>query len=100
MVGLYIVYVVYVGVGSWWESRRDEKKRKIREAREEYDATTGLGFDTTRDHLLELGDESQEDEERQFGEGGDIEWEPEEGGKFSFIPFSLSFSLLLSWFSD
>ena len=92
MVGLYIVYVVYVGVGSWWESRRDEKRRKIREAREEYDVANGLGFEVG----LEQGESSDEEEERTFGEGGDIEWEPDQGGTYSHtlsLPYSIAHSL-------
>lgn len=88
MVGLYIVYVVYVGVGSWWESRRDEKRRKIREAREEYDVANGLGFEVG----LEQGESSDdEEEERTFGEGGDIEWEPDQGGTYILTLFPYLF---------
>ncbi|KWU44097.1 hypothetical protein RHOSPDRAFT_11990, partial [Rhodotorula sp. JG-1b] len=37
MVGLYVIYVLFVAVGSWWENRQADKKRQIREARGEYE---------------------------------------------------------------
>ncbi|GAA5865268.1 hypothetical protein JCM3774_004914 [Rhodotorula dairenensis] len=37
MVGLYSIYVLFVAIGSWWENRQTEKKRRIREARGEYE---------------------------------------------------------------
>lgn len=52
MVGLYSVYVLFVAVGSWWENRQAEKKRRIREARGEY-----------------------EDEDLDDIVDGDVEWE-------------------------
>ncbi|GAA5976313.1 hypothetical protein JCM10908_005454 [Rhodotorula pacifica] len=52
MVGLYVVYVLFVAVGSWWESRTNEKKRRLREARGEYE-------DEDLDNIVE----------------GDVEWE-------------------------
>ncbi|CEQ41917.1 SPOSA6832_03684, partial [Sporobolomyces salmonicolor] len=58
MVGLYVVYVLYVGIGSWWENRKEEKRRRLREARDEYDHAG----------LVDEG-EVVEDE---------VEWDPEE----------------------
>ncbi|GAA5949834.1 hypothetical protein JCM21900_004217 [Sporobolomyces salmonicolor] len=58
MVGLYIVYVLYVGIGSWWENRKAEKRRRLKEARDEYDHAG----------LVDEG-EVVEDE---------VEWDPEE----------------------
>lgn len=36
MVGLYIVYVMIVAIGSWWISRRERRDALIRAARDEY----------------------------------------------------------------
>ncbi|BGP38365.1 hypothetical protein JCM10449v2_002297 [Rhodotorula kratochvilovae] len=36
MVALYVVYVLVVAVGTWWESRQEEKRRRLRDARSEY----------------------------------------------------------------
>ncbi|GAA6000166.1 hypothetical protein JCM10207_007886 [Rhodosporidiobolus poonsookiae] len=38
MVGLYMIYVVVVGLGSWWENRRERERAKMREIRGEYAA--------------------------------------------------------------
>ncbi|GAA5924462.1 hypothetical protein JCM10213_004583 [Rhodosporidiobolus nylandii] len=40
MVGLYLVYVIVVGVGSWWENRREKERARMREVRGEYDHET------------------------------------------------------------
>ncbi|GAA5911811.1 hypothetical protein JCM6882_003364 [Rhodosporidiobolus microsporus] len=37
MVGLYCIYVAVVGIGSWWEGRRDAERARMREVRGEYD---------------------------------------------------------------
>lgn len=52
MVGLYVIYVLFVAVGSWWENRQADKKRQIREARGEYE-------DEDLDNIVD----------------GDVEWE-------------------------
>ncbi|KAK4058313.1 hypothetical protein OIO90_000470 [Microbotryomycetes sp. JL221] len=36
MVGLYIAYVIFVAVGSWWVGRRERKAALLRAARDEY----------------------------------------------------------------
>ncbi|KAM0788213.1 hypothetical protein ACM66B_001370 [Microbotryomycetes sp. NB124-2] len=36
MVGLYVAYVAFVAVGSWWMSRRERKAALLRAARDEY----------------------------------------------------------------
>ncbi|KAI5481546.1 hypothetical protein MNV49_002772 [Pseudohyphozyma bogoriensis] len=36
MVGLYVLYVVVVAVGSWWSSRKAKREERIRQARSEY----------------------------------------------------------------
>lgn len=36
MVGLYVIYVIYVAVGSWWMSRKERRDELIRAARDEY----------------------------------------------------------------
>jgi hypothetical protein len=37
MVGLYLFYVLVVGVGSWWSNRRKKERARMREVRGEYD---------------------------------------------------------------
>ncbi|GAA6037289.1 hypothetical protein JCM8097_008665 [Rhodosporidiobolus ruineniae] len=37
MVGVYVVYVLVVGVGSWWTSRKERERARMREVRGEYD---------------------------------------------------------------
>lgn len=36
MVGLYLIYVFVVGVGSWWIARKEKREALIRAARDEY----------------------------------------------------------------
>ncbi|BGP23182.1 sodium/calcium exchanger membrane protein [Rhodotorula toruloides] len=57
MVGLYIVYVLYVAIGTWWEGRIEAKRNRLREARGEYE------HDETEGDIVD----------------GDVEWEDEEG---------------------
>ncbi|BGO98100.1 putative cation exchanger [Rhodotorula toruloides] len=57
MVGLYAVYVLYVAVGTWWEGRVEAKRKRLREARGEY----------------------EHDEAEGDIVNGDVEWEDEEG---------------------
>ncbi|SGY47679.1 BQ5605_C001g00558 [Microbotryum silenes-dioicae] len=47
MVGLYIVYVIIVAVGSWWMARKEKKEALLRAARAEYadEPVTGLDVD-------------------------------------------------------
>ncbi|GAA5821443.1 hypothetical protein JCM11251_004626 [Rhodosporidiobolus azoricus] len=42
MVGLYFIYVAVVGLGSWWENRRDAERARMREVRGEYDHDSGI----------------------------------------------------------
>lgn len=43
MVGLYLVYVAIVAVGSWWEARSEKKQRRVRNARNEYAEEVDVG---------------------------------------------------------
>ncbi|GAA5901152.1 hypothetical protein JCM8208_002290 [Rhodotorula glutinis] len=52
MVALYVVYVLVVAVGTWWESRQEDKRRRMRDARSEYG-----------------------DDEVDVLAGGDVEWD-------------------------
>jgi sodium/potassium/calcium exchanger 6 len=64
MVGLYVVYVLYVAIGTWWEGRIEAKRKRLREARGEY------AHDETEGDIVD----------------GDVEWEEDEGASFSLQP--------------
>lgn len=56
MVALYVVYVLVVAVGTWWESRQEDKRRRLRDARSEYG-----------------------DDDVDVLAGGDVEWDVPQG---------------------
>lgn len=52
MVTLYVVYVIFVAIGSWWNARRERTRELIRQARNEY-AEESNEYHDERTYLLD-----------------------------------------------
>ncbi|GAA5936199.1 uncharacterized protein JCM15063_002741 [Sporobolomyces koalae] len=90
MVALYTVYVAYVAIGGWWWSRREEHKRTLRQAREEYDHRATAGHDHASLEGLDALEAQHEDDtdEDEFENGAEIAWEPEHDQGLIYLPGS------------
>lgn len=51
MVGLYVIYVAFVAVQSWWHARREKSRELMRLARDEY-AEESMEYHDERAYLL------------------------------------------------